>query len=389
MKLAVCTTHPIQYQAPVWRHLAKHPDIELKVFFASDFSLRGYRDHQFNSDLKWDQPLSDGYDSMALGSGIKGGFFSLNGRGLHAAFSKFQPDVGLICAYKPIFYIDAINALRHVGARAMIRAEVTDADKRRSWLQGILKDTYARWIYSRMDCFLSIGSNATDHYLRLGVEASKIRQSNYNIDDELFSNHVALAQGRKAELKEMLGITSNKFVFICCGKYISKKNPLLLIKAFKALPESIRSECAVIFLGEGELRKEMESLSADMLGESIFLTGFVNQGDLWKYYGAGDCAVLPSAFEETWGLVVNEAMMFGLPCIVSDRVGCSRDLVSDETGYIFPNGDFLSLSDALQCIYSKVMEDADYFYEASKKRIEAYSSLAAARSIANAALDLE
>ena len=81
--------------------------------------------------------------------------------------------------------------------------------------------------------------------------------------------------------------------------------------------------------------------------------------------------------------------MFGLPCIVSDRVGCSRDLVSDETGYIFPNGDFLGLSDALQSIYSKVIEDADYFYEASKKRIEAYSSLAAARSIANAALDLE
>ena len=90
MKLAVCTTHPIQYQAPVWRHLANQPDIELKVFFASDFSLRGYRDHQFNLDLKWDQPLSDGYDSVVLGSGIKGGFFSLNGRGLHSAFSKFQ-----------------------------------------------------------------------------------------------------------------------------------------------------------------------------------------------------------------------------------------------------------------------------------------------------------
>ena len=66
------------------------------------------------------------------------------------------------------------------------------------------------------------------------------------------------------------------------------------------------------------------------------MAGFQNQTQLSRFYHAADVFVLPSRVGETWGLVVNEALHHGLPCVVSDRVGCAPDLViPDETGEIF------------------------------------------------------
>ena len=61
VRLAYLVSHPIQYQAPLLRRIAQEPDIELTVFFGSDFSVRGYRDEGFGVDVKWDVPLLDGY----------------------------------------------------------------------------------------------------------------------------------------------------------------------------------------------------------------------------------------------------------------------------------------------------------------------------------------
>lgn len=61
-----------------------------------------------------------------------------------------------------------------------------------------------------------------------------------------------------------------------------------------------------------------------------------------------DVLVLPSSFEP-WGLVLNEAMCFRLPVIVSDRVGAAADLVRDGVnGFIYPVGNIQSLADRLQ-----------------------------------------
>lgn len=65
-------------------------------------------------------------------------------------------------------------------------------------------------------------------------------------------------------------------------------------------------------------------------------------------YAAADVLVLSSSFQETWGLVVNEAMACALPAIVSDRVGCAPDLViPGETGEVFPAGEVATLSERM------------------------------------------
>jgi len=99
--------------------------------------------------------------------------------------------------------------------------------------------------------------------------------------------------------------------------------------------------------GDGRLRPLCEGYAAARKLPVTF-TGFLNQTQIAGAYACADVLVLPSAYAETWGLVVNEAMACGLPAIVSDRVGCGPDLVRpDETGMIFPAGDLNALADAM------------------------------------------
>ena len=80
----------------------------------------------------------------------------------------------------------------------------------------------------------------------------------------------------------------------------------------------------------------------------VTFAGFLNQSEIVRAYTAADCLVLPSDGGETWGVVVNEAMWSGLPCIVSDRVGCGPDLVaSRDTGALFPLHDEAAMAAAM------------------------------------------
>ena len=67
-RLAILTSHPIQYQAPIWRALAADPRLDIEVYFGTDMSLLGYRDPQFGTFFKWDVPLLDGYRHRFLSS---------------------------------------------------------------------------------------------------------------------------------------------------------------------------------------------------------------------------------------------------------------------------------------------------------------------------------
>ena len=388
-KLAVCTTHPIQYQAPVWRCLAQEEGIELKVFFASDFSVRGYKDRQFGVSFKWDQPLTEGYEHIFLGSDVKGGFFSMGGKRLRLPLEEFQPDVGLVCGYFPKYFLDAVMQLKRMKAKIMMRAELTDADHSRSRIKASIRDLAVRSFYRRIDHFISIGEHCRQHLDRMGIADSQISFGGYNVDDTLFGSHIKTFGSQRDDLRKKMGIEENTFVFLTCGKLIPKKNPLLLARAYRALQKTHpKLRTKLIFLGDGELKEQTLAAVGEEAGKTVEVTGFVNQGEIGKYYAVADCAVLPSAFGETWGLVVNEAQIFGLPVIVSDRVGCFPDLVTPETGRVFPSGDESALLDALKSVIPWVRTECESIAVAARAKAMNYTSARAASAIANAAKDI-
>src|SRR5207247_9742522 len=99
--------------------------------------------------------------------------------------------------------------------------------------------------------------------------------------------------------------------------------------------------------GSGEQSEPLCNLAADLGLEWLVSVAFHNQSELPGLYAASDVFVLPSA-QESWGLVVNEAMAAGLPVIVSDEVGAAPDLVEGKgPGIVFPCGDVSALSEIM------------------------------------------
>lgn len=152
------------------------------------------------------------------------------------------------------------------------------------------------------------------------------------------------------------------------GKFREVKCPLDLLRAFSELSDQVRT--ALVFVGDGPLRHDMEKFVQEQDLGHIYFMGFRNQMELPKFYAMADVFVLPSGFEP-WGLVVNEAMCFGLPVIVSDQVGAGADLVREgENGYVYPVGDI----DRLAAILERLLQDAGLRKQMGQRSAEIISS---------------
>ena len=119
-------------------------------------------------------------------------------------------------------------------------------------------------------------------------------------------------------------------VLLWSAKMTPVKAPFLLVEALAALPEAVRRRFWFVAMGDGPLRQSFEAQLKGLLpGRTRFL-GFCNQSEIGRGYAMADALVFPSTQGETWGLVVNEALQFGLAVIASDHPGCVADLLSSE-----------------------------------------------------------
>lgn len=125
--------------------------------------------------------------------------------------------------------------------------------------------------------------------------------------------------------------------FLYVGRLVEVKNLKMLIRVFNELPH-----LQLNIIGFGE----QEDVLKTMAKENIKFLGAVENKRLSEYYQQADVYVLPSTFEP-WGLVIEEALNNGTPVIVSDKVGCRDDLVTEETGLVFDHDSEQSLLDAI------------------------------------------
>jgi glycosyltransferase involved in cell wall biosynthesis len=206
------------------------------------------------------------------------------------------------------------------------------------------------------------------------VPASRIFHAPHCVDNNFFRTAAAPYQHpeERAKARREFGLPSDAFVVLFAGKLEAKKRPLDLVRAMAKL----EAGAALLVVGAGELDQTCRE-EAQRLGVSVAWAGFLNQSGLGRAYAAADCLVLPSDWGETWGLVVNEALSTGLPCVVSNRVGCGPDLVRPGvTGEVFPMGNVEALANAIGHVREAKNAGHD-FASACRARVEQYSYLAA------------
>jgi glycosyltransferase involved in cell wall biosynthesis len=377
MKILCLQSHPIQYFAPLFKSISKKSFCDFKVYYCTDSSIKGYNDKGFGKSVKWDIPLLEGYEYSFLknyspwpGTNLK--FYNLINPGIIKAIINEKPDIVWIHGWSYFTIWLAILVCKITGTKIWLKCEnPLNQELKKTAITRFIKKIVLQWfLFKLIDKFLYIGEENKGFYLYYKIPENKLVFSPYAIDNDRFSLAYNELKSEKENLKEKMHIPVNGTVLLFSGKLIPKKRPCDLLKAFTQLHDP---NLFLIFLGDGELRKFIEDNITKESIHNVIITGFLNQTELPGYYLIADIFILPSSIGETWGLVVNEAMNFGLPVIVSDMVGCAKDLVENGVnGYIYPDGNINLLSQRIKDLFYS-SEKRKKFGLASKNKIESYS----------------
>ena len=383
--LAVIETHPIQYHAPVYRALQAQFGVPVTAIYGSDFSIAGYRDQEFGATFAWDTDLLSGYQPLFLSRVAQGGpraVDQVSARGLERTLRQVAPRATMVCGYSPRFHQVALFHAWRTRRPVLFRAETTDHAQARGRLKTWLRDRALRSIYGRCDRLLYVGKRSYQHYKRLACPDEKLVFSPYCVDTTPFTADEASRARLRTTTRERLGIPPDRTVLLFSGKLSTRKGADLLLRAVKQMSTEWRDGSVVLFVGSGELRQALAEDGGRCPSPMVVFAGFQNQTQLSGYYHTADLLVLPSRHSETWGLVVNEALHHGLPCIVSAEVGCGPDLIAPDTGQTFETGSVPALAAALQ--RAKVLVGRAEVRDRCRATVDRYSVQRAAAGIAQA-----
>lgn len=347
-RLVIVETHPVQYHAPVWR-AATAAGLPLHVVYGGDFSVRGYHDREFGTSFQWDADLLGGYSHEVLRPKAEGGpadYDAVTDAGLWEALERLQPAAVLALGYHHPLDRASLKWARGRGVPLLFRGEVSDVSRPgRAWWKALLRDVMLRRLYQRCAVCLYLGERARQHYTRLGVPAERLVRSPYCVDDTLFQTDETARAQLRTEARRELGVADGAWVVLFSGKLSRRKGVDLLPAALRALPGPVHA----VLVGDGERRAALEAAFAAEPAVPASFTGFQNQSALSRWYHAADVLALPSLEGETWGLVVNDGLHHGLPCVVAATVGCAPDLaLPGRTGEVFTPGDAADFARALE-----------------------------------------
>jgi len=344
-KLAIITSHPIQYNAPWFRHLAAQPGIDLKVFYLWDFGVTSRVDPGFKQAVTWDIPLLDGYPhelvpNVSADPGTHH-FMGLQNPALTARVRAFDPDAVLMMTYN---YASTHRFLWTWRASPLIfRGDSHDLVPRVG-LKQLGRRVGLTLLMKRFAAFLYVGQANHRYFFQHGVPAERLFFAPHAVDNARFAGEPVATRQAAAAWRRELGIPEAEAVILSAGKFEPKKRMNDLIRAFVAadLPEA-----GLLLVGSGPDEGALRALAGSH--PRIRFAPFQNQLQMPRTYAAGEVFVMASQGpNETWGLAVNEAMCLARPIVVSDHVGCAEDLVEpEENGLIFPNGQVPALARCL------------------------------------------
>jgi glycosyltransferase involved in cell wall biosynthesis len=353
VRLAYLVSHPIQYQVPLLRRISAEPDIDLTVFYGSDFSVRGYKDEGFGVELRWDVPLLDGYRYEMLpvirDNGTHSVMAPLNygivsrlrdGNGASPAF-----DVLWVHGYSTVNTMQAMLAAKSLGIPVLMRSDSTLIDRPRGAAKLAAKRLFFAGLRELIDGVLTAGTLNEEYWRSAVGDSVPMFRMPYAVDNDLFRRQSLEAASRRGELLAELKMEAGRPVILFASKLQYRKHADHLVEAYKRLIARSGVRPYLVIVGDGEARAELERAATGL--EDVRFCGFRNQSELPRFFDLATVFVLP-ARHEPWGLIVNEVMNAAKPVIVTDDVGAAPDLITNGVeGYVYPVGDVAALTDAL------------------------------------------
>lgn len=330
-KLAIVTTHPIQYNAPLFKVLALSDVMDIKVFYTWSQAKESVKDVEFGRKIVWDIPLLDGYNYEWIENVSKKPkqcFGGLVNPRLIPAVEKWEPNAILVFGWN---FQSHFKVMRHFHGKIPVwfRGDSTVLDNT-SKFKSLARKIFLRFVYSYVDKAFYVGTNNKEYFKTLGLNNNQLVFAPHAIENCRFGQ--AVAKQNAIIWRDKLKFEEGDIILLYAGKISDKKNVVQFVEAFiyyKVKNPDSKLRCLIV--GNGADENEIKSLNFPF----IKYLPFQNQSKMPDLYCLGDVFVLPS-YGETWGLGINEAMASGRTVVATEKVGCAIDLVKEgKTGFFF------------------------------------------------------
>jgi glycosyltransferase involved in cell wall biosynthesis len=359
-------------------------EFSFEVFYAHKQTAKGQAEAGFGVEFEWDVPVLEGYPYRFLKN--------VSQRpGLDWFGGCDCPEIGeilvregfthvlLIGWHKKVFW-QAFWAAKKAGIKVLCRGD-SHLGKQKNPLKILIKGLLYRILLTRFDAHLYVGRRNREYLKHYGVKDARLFFSPHFVDNEWWSGRardsgvkgLRGSGGSKAESDPPLHKTSEglrqnaekSVEFLFAGKFTKEKRPQDPLLALKEVPGA-----RLVYVGDGPMRQELKRICEECgLTERVEFLGFKNQKELPAILAGADCLILPG--NESWGLIVNEAMACGTPAIVSTACGCEPDLIVEgEIGYSYPLGDVQGLA---ECMRRFVMRKNEGWSERVRAKISQFT----------------
>lgn len=331
IKSALVLEIPTPYRSPLLERIRNQSDIDLSVLYCASIDpIRHWGESEFLAGGE----ILPGTSAGGSSGGIN---WKFNPK-VWKRLSQISPDVVALGGYAHPTMQIAMSWAKVHRRPYVILSETHDLQPRPMWRKIVKAPVAGTWIRGAK-AFLPTGTPQMDYLERRGGSRDAMFPFPNAPDMEAIATECKNLFPTRQEVRSRLGLSGSTFLYL--GRLVRAKGVDVLIRAFSAARSQV-DDASLLIAGDGPLRTELEREASQTKG--VRFTGAYDPSTLTELLVAADVFVLPSVYEP-WGVVVMEALAAGLPVIVSDRVGSSRDLViQEETGWIFPAGDATELA---------------------------------------------
>lgn len=207
-----------------------------------------------------------------------------------------------------------------------------------------LKEKFKKYIMEKADMYLTGMGGDDDYFLMYGATKDKLKPYYFTSSYKKDIDERILTQSEKGNLKKELGIKQQKMI-LYVGQFIHRKGIDILLKSYKGLGDD-----TCLYLIGGEPTQEYLDIIKENNLKNVNFVKFMSKDELRKYYQASDLFVMTTR-EDTWGLVINEAMEHGLPVITTKRCIAGNYLINNkENGFLVDVEDYETTHEKIKLI---------------------------------------
>jgi glycosyltransferase involved in cell wall biosynthesis len=239
-------------------------------------------------------------------------------------------DITLLAGFERPEYWLQLLLLRLKRRKIAVFCDSTIYDRKQSAIRGFLKTLFFRSV----DGIFCYGVRSREYVIQYGANPQSVfKRCQAAALTHDYSRELALKQ----RMEMAPSVNAPRYLYV--GRLSPEKDLDTLLLAFSEVIKH-HAKATLVLIGSGPDRAKLEKQVLTLgLQDKVIFEGSKSGDELFKEYSKSTCLVLPS-ISEPWGLVVNEALSYGAPAIVSNNCGCVPELVIDgKTGFVHKTSD--------------------------------------------------